>query len=124
MFPSAVPRRARIAALAVRARNIVDSGLCTRTAGVPDWLVRVEQLERLAAAPEPVRLAALARCDDAVVVDLLVLSYLRHGSPYRLWADTPSGFVRDVLRGLDDAEAGRELEFFAQHLRVARRPAR
>ncbi|MGW4087050.1 hypothetical protein ACWEGS_28860 [Streptomyces sp. NPDC004822] len=121
MFPTAVPRRSRIAALAVRARNIVDSGLCRRTTGVPEWLVRAEQHERLAATPAPVRRATLARYDDAVVVDLLVLSYLRHGTPYRLWADSPGAFAQDVLRGLDAAAAGRELEFFGpQHLRAAR----
>ncbi|MFI7415301.1 hypothetical protein ACIBU0_42375 [Streptomyces sp. NPDC049627] len=123
MVTTVAPPRTRIASLAVRARNIVDSGLCTRTTGIPEWLIRSEQHERLAAAPAPVRRATLARYDDAVVVDLLVLSYLRHGTPYRLWADTPGGFAQDVLRGLDAAAAGRELEFFGpQHLRTAPRP--
>lgn len=90
MFPTAVPRRARIAALAVRSRNIVDSGLCRRTTGVPEWLVRAEQHERLAATPAPVRRATLARHDDAVVVDLLVLSYLRHGTPYGCGPTAPA----------------------------------
>ncbi|WP_406730687.1 hypothetical protein [Streptomyces sp. NBC_01794] len=27
----------------------------------------------------------------------MVLSYLRHGTPYALWADTLAGFAEDVL---------------------------
>lgn len=86
-----------MAALAVRARNIVDSGLCTRTSAVPDWLVRLDQLEHLTAAAAADRRATLAILDDQVVIDLLVLSYLRHGTPYALWSDTLAGFVEDVL---------------------------
>ncbi|MGV9903369.1 hypothetical protein ACWDU8_12960 [Streptomyces sp. NPDC003388] len=41
MLPTAAPSRTPIAGLATRARNIVDSGLCTRTAAVPDWLARL-----------------------------------------------------------------------------------
>ncbi|MFK0159043.1 hypothetical protein ACIQVK_44115 [Streptomyces sp. NPDC090493] len=123
MVTTAAPPRTRIASLAVRARNIVDSGLCTRTSAVPDWLVRLDQLEHLAAVPAPARRALLGRLDDDVVCDLMVLSYLRTGTTYVLWTDSPGGFAQDVLRGLDTAAAGRELEFFGpQHLRDARRP--
>ena len=97
MSPTAVPPRTRIVGLAVRARNIVDSGLCTHTAAVPDWLARLEQLEHLTAAPVADRRATLAILDDAILCDLLVLSYLRHGTPYALWADTLAGFAEDVL---------------------------
>ncbi|MFE4580168.1 hypothetical protein [Streptomyces chartreusis] len=38
MVTTAALPRARIASLAVRARNIVDSGLYTRMSAVPDWL--------------------------------------------------------------------------------------
>lgn len=97
MLPTAATPRTRTAVLAVRARNIVDSGLCTRTSAVPDWLARLEDLERLNATPAPARRTTLARLDDDVLVDLLVLSYLRTGTPYALWADTPPGFAEDVL---------------------------
>ncbi|PNG22318.1 hypothetical protein C1J00_09900 [Streptomyces cahuitamycinicus] len=86
-----------MAALAVRARNIVDSGLCTRTSAVPDWLARLDQLEHLTAAAAADRRATLQILDDQVVIDLLVLSYLRHGTPYALWSDTLAGFAQDVL---------------------------
>jgi hypothetical protein len=97
MVPTAAPPRTRIAGLAVRARNIVDSGLCTRTSAVPDWLARLDQLEHLTAAAAADRRATLAILADDVLVDLLVLSYLRHGTPYALWADTLAGFAEDVL---------------------------
>jgi hypothetical protein len=97
MVTTAAPPRTRIASLAVRARNIVDSGLCTRTSAVPDWLVRLDQLEHLTAAPAADRRATIAILDDDVLCDLLVLSYLRHGTPYGLWADTLAGFATDVL---------------------------
>ncbi|MFF2641758.1 hypothetical protein ACFVUB_18135 [Streptomyces niveus] len=42
MLTTAAQPRTRFAALAVRARNIVDSGLCPRTSAVPDWLARFE----------------------------------------------------------------------------------
>jgi hypothetical protein len=64
---------------------------------VPDWLARLDQLEHLAAATAADRRATLAILDDQVVADLLVLSYLRHGTPYALWADTLAGFAEDVL---------------------------
>ncbi|WP_146046166.1 hypothetical protein [Streptomyces cahuitamycinicus] len=97
MLPTAAPPRPRMAALAVRARNIVDSGLCTRTSAVPDWLARLDQLEHLTAAAAADRRATLQILDDQVVIDLLVLSYLRHGTPYALWSDTLAGFAQDVL---------------------------
>jgi hypothetical protein len=97
MVPTAAPPRTRIAGLAARARNIVDSGLCTQTSAVPDWLARLDQLEHLTAAAIAERRVALARLDDDVLCDLLVLSYLRHGTPYALWADTLAGFAEDVL---------------------------
>ncbi|MDH6629398.1 hypothetical protein M2271_007234 [Streptomyces sp. LBL] len=97
MLMTAAPPRTRIARLAARARNIVDSSLCTRTSAVPNWIARLDQYERLATLPAAYRRATLAILDDDIVVDLLVLSYLRHGTPYALWADTPSGFVEDVL---------------------------
>ncbi|MFE7072604.1 hypothetical protein ACFU96_21235 [Streptomyces sp. NPDC057620] len=97
MVTTVAPPRTRIAALAVRARNVVGSGLVPCTSAVPDWLARLDQLEHLAAVPAAVRRAALARLDDDTVCDLLVLSYLRHGTPYALWADMPSGFIEDVL---------------------------
>ncbi|MGA5127672.1 hypothetical protein ACPCAG_30775 [Streptomyces pseudogriseolus] len=97
MLPTTAPDRPRLAALADRARNIVDSGLCRRMAGVPEWQVRAQQLARLTATSVPERRATLARYDDAVVVDLLVLSYLQHGTPYWLWADTLAGFAEDIL---------------------------
>ena len=97
MSSAVAPPRTRIAGLAARARNIVDSGLCTQTAAVPDWLARLDQLEDLTAAPAADRRATLAILDDDVLVDLLVLSYLRHGTPYALWADTVAGFAEDVL---------------------------
>lgn len=122
MATTVAPPRTRIASLAVRARNIVDSGLCTRTSAVPDWLVRLDQLEHLAAAPARTRRALLARLDDVIVCDLMVLSYLRTGTTYALWTDTPGGFAQDVLLGLDTAAAGWELEFFGpRHLRAPRR---
>ncbi|MEV8405113.1 hypothetical protein AB0R12_04685 [Streptomyces niveus] len=31
------------------------------------------------------------------MIDLLVLSYLRRGTPYALWTDTLTGFAEDVL---------------------------
>lgn len=34
-------------------RNIVDSGLCTRTSAVPDWLAHLDQYEQLARRPPP-----------------------------------------------------------------------
>ncbi|MFE4580167.1 hypothetical protein [Streptomyces chartreusis] len=53
----------------------------------------------------------------------MVLSYLRTGTTYVLWTDSAGGFAQDVLRDLDAATAGRELEFLGpQHLRAARRP--
>ncbi|MER5222898.1 hypothetical protein [Streptomyces flaveus] len=97
MFTTAAPPRTRMAALAVRARNVVDSGLCTRTSAVPDWLARLDQLEHLTATRAADRRATLAILEDHVVCDLLVLSYLRHGTPYALWADTLAGFAEDVL---------------------------
>lgn len=97
MLPTAATPRTRIAALAVRARNIVNSGLCTRTSAVPDWLARLDQLEHLTAAPAADRRSTLAILDDDLVCDLLVLSYLRHGTPYTLWADTLAGFAEDIL---------------------------
>ncbi|MFN1193317.1 hypothetical protein ACK03K_34200 [[Kitasatospora] papulosa] len=97
MLPTAGPPRTRIAALAGRARNIVDSGLCSRTSAVPDWLARLDQLEHLTAAPIADRRATLGTLDDVVVVDILVLSYLRHGTPFALWADTLAGFAEDIL---------------------------
>ncbi|CAM5237441.1 hypothetical protein [Streptomyces griseomycini] len=97
MFPTAAPPRTRIAGLAARARNVVDSGLCTRTSAVPDWLARLDQLEHLTAAPAADRRATIAILADDVLCDLLVLSYLRHGTPYALWADTLAGFAADVL---------------------------
>ncbi|MGX1907673.1 hypothetical protein ACWIID_02235 [Streptomyces phaeochromogenes] len=122
MVTTAAPPRTRIASLAVRARNIVDSGLCTRTSSVPDWLVRLDHLAHLATIPAPTRRELLARLDDDAVIDLMVLSYLRIGTTYTLWTDTPGGFAYDVLRGLDTEAAGRELQFFGpQHLRAARR---
>ncbi|WP_251091352.1 hypothetical protein [Streptomyces sp. Caat 7-52] len=50
MVPTAVRPRTRIAGLAARARNIVDSGLCARTSAVPDWLAGLDQLGHLTAA--------------------------------------------------------------------------
>ncbi|MCG8971810.1 hypothetical protein [Streptomyces sp. CL12-4] len=97
MLTSAATPRTRFAGLAARARNIVDSGLCNRTTDVPDWIARLEQYTHLAAAPAADRRATLAILDDATVVDLLVLSYLRHGTPYAPWADTLAGFAEDVL---------------------------
>ncbi|MGW9497406.1 hypothetical protein ACWG5P_23975 [Streptomyces prasinus] len=38
----------------------------------------------MTAAPAADRRAALATLDDHLVVDLLVLSYLRHGTPYAI----------------------------------------
>jgi hypothetical protein len=97
MSPPAVLPRTRTAGLAARARNIVDSGLVSRTTAVPDWPARLEQLHRLTGTPAAERSAAIARLDDRVLCDLLVLSYLRHGTPYGLWADTLAGFATDVL---------------------------
>lgn len=97
MLTTAEPPRTRIAGLAARARNVVDSGLCPRTSAVPDWLARLDQLEHLTAAPAADRRATIAILDDDVLCDLLVLSYLRHGTPYALWADTLAGFAEDVL---------------------------
>ncbi|MET9776210.1 hypothetical protein ABZ023_18450 [Streptomyces sp. NPDC006367] len=97
MVTTAARPRTRLAALAARARNIVDSGLCTRTSGVPDWLARLDQLEHLTAAAAADRRATLHVLDDDTVLDLLVLSYLRHGTPYILWADTLTGFAQDIL---------------------------
>ncbi|MFC8834507.1 hypothetical protein ACFT8V_15085 [Streptomyces griseoincarnatus] len=45
----------------------------------------------------PERRAALARYDGAVVVDLLVLSYLQHGTPYWPRSDTLAGSAEDIL---------------------------
>ncbi|MET7989245.1 MULTISPECIES: hypothetical protein [unclassified Streptomyces] len=90
MVTTAATPRTRFAALAVRARNIVDSGLCPRTSLVPDWRLRTKQLTELAAASARSRRAALASVDDDTIVDLMVLSYLRGGTPYVLWDDTPS----------------------------------
>ncbi len=81
----------RYAALAARAPNIVDNGLYTRTSAVPDWLARLDQFAHLTAAAAADRRATLQILDDDTVVDLLVLSYLRHGTPYTLWADTLAG---------------------------------
>ncbi|MFM9629802.1 MULTISPECIES: hypothetical protein [Streptomyces] len=97
MPPTAAPPLTRIAGLAARARSIVDSGLCTQTTAVPDWPARLDQLEHLTAAPAADRRATLAILDDDVLCDLLVLSYLRHGTPYVLWADNLAGFAKDVL---------------------------
>ncbi|MEV6808492.1 formate/nitrite transporter family protein [Streptomyces sp. NPDC051132] len=105
MVTTAAPSRTRIASLAVRARNIVDSGLCTQTSAVPDWLVRLDHLEHLAAIPAPTRRALLAGLDDDIVCDLMVLSHLRTGTTYALWTESPGGFAQDVLRGLDAAAA-------------------
>lgn len=93
----ATPRATRVASLAVRARNIVDSGLCTRIRAVPDWAGRLDQLHRLAELPAPARRAALARLHDDTLIDLMVLSYLRTGTTYELWADTRAGYAEDVL---------------------------
>ncbi|MFG2774727.1 hypothetical protein [Streptomyces sp. NPDC048350] len=63
MVPTAAPPRTRIAGLAARARSIVDSGLCTQTSAVPDWLTRLDQLE-----PQPLP------CQDFLLdVDLPLL---------------------------------------------------
>ncbi|MEU3640908.1 hypothetical protein AB0H23_32380 [Streptomyces albogriseolus] len=98
MVPTAAPSRTRLA------------GLCRRVVGVPEWEIRSKQLERLAAAPVPERRATLARYDDAVVVDLLVLSYLRHGTPYWLWCDTLAGFAEDILGAITWAQLHRRLD--------------
>ncbi|MFD7753279.1 hypothetical protein [Streptomyces sp. NPDC059757] len=79
------------------APDVVDSGLCTQTSAVPDWLARVDQLEHLTAAPAADRRATIAILDDDVLCDLLVLSYLRDGTPYALWADTWPGSPRTSL---------------------------
>ncbi|MEE1764347.1 hypothetical protein [Streptomyces sp. SP18BB07] len=118
MLTTAGPPRPRMAALAVRARNIVDSGLCTRTSAVPDWPARLDQLEHLTSAPSAIRRATLARLDDETVCDLLVLSYLRHGTPYALWADTPSGFIEDVLALRTWARLRTVLDTTVEHPRV------
>lgn len=97
MSPTAVLPRTRIAGLAARARNIVDSGLVSRTAAVPDWPARLDQLHHLTATPAADRGAAIARLDDRVLCDLLILSYLHNGTPYALWADNLAGFAEDVL---------------------------
>ncbi|MDI3101953.1 hypothetical protein QJ054_33505 [Streptomyces sp. AN-3] len=110
MFPTAALPRTRFAGLTARARNIVDSGLCTRTTAVPDYFARLEQYERLAAAPAEDRRATLAALDDAIVVDLLVLAYLRCGTPYAPWADTLAGFAEDVLGITTWAQLHRRLD--------------
>ncbi|GHH22307.1 hypothetical protein [Streptomyces lanatus] len=97
MVTTAAPPRTRFASLAVRARNIVDSGLCKATTSVPDWLARLDQLEHLTTAPAADRRATIAILDDHILCDLLVLSYLRHGTPYALWVDTLAGFAEDIL---------------------------
>ncbi|MEU3281442.1 hypothetical protein [Streptomyces antibioticus] len=51
----------------------------------------------MSAAAAADRRATLAILDDQAVIDLLVLSYLRHGTPYALWSDTLAGFAEDVL---------------------------
>ncbi|MFE6639554.1 hypothetical protein ACFVFT_38430 [Streptomyces tendae] len=118
MLPTAAPSRTRLADLAARARNIVDSGLCPRTSAVPDWLARLDQYEHLAAASSVARRPALARLDDGTVCDLLALSYLRHGTPYALWADTPSGFIEDVLGVRTWARLRTLLDATVEHPRV------
>ncbi|MFF4057671.1 hypothetical protein ACFYZ0_18180 [Streptomyces sp. NPDC001708] len=118
MLPTVETPRTRTAALAVRARNVVDSGLVPRTSAVPDWLARLDQLESLTAAPAPIRRATLARLDDETACDLLVLSYLRHGTPYALWADTPSGFIEDVLAVRTWARLRTVLDATVEHPRV------
>ncbi|WP_326782751.1 hypothetical protein [Streptomyces sp. NBC_00151] len=50
----------------------------------------------LATAPARPLRPALASIDDDTVLGLMVLSYLRDGSPYALWADTTSRFVEDL----------------------------
>ncbi|MFF8789172.1 hypothetical protein [Streptomyces sp. NPDC015125] len=97
MLTTAAQPRTRFATLAVRARHIVDSGLCSRTSAVPNWLARVDQLEHLTMATATDRRATLAVLSDDLLVDLMVLSYLRHGTPYVLWADTLAGFAEDFL---------------------------
>ncbi|MFF8476059.1 hypothetical protein [Streptomyces sp. NPDC015414] len=78
------PHRTRLAGLATRAPNIVDSGLSTRTTAAPDWLTRLDQLEHLTKASAADRHATLG----ILVVDLLVLPYLRHGTLHRVIEDT------------------------------------
>ncbi|MFI9078743.1 hypothetical protein ACIGW8_20080 [Streptomyces sioyaensis] len=71
--------------------------MCTQTAAVPNWLARLDLLEHLTAAPAADRRATIAILSDDVLVDLMVLSYPRHSTPYALWADTLAGFAEDVL---------------------------
>ncbi|MFG2986191.1 hypothetical protein ACGFYQ_33905 [Streptomyces sp. NPDC048258] len=93
----AAPHRTRFAQIAVRARHIVDSNLVPSTAAVPDWPARLVELEQLWSTPPPLRRKRLAEMDDDALCDVLVLAYLRAGTPYALWADTPSGFAEDIL---------------------------
>ncbi|NML55112.1 hypothetical protein HHL19_35715 [Streptomyces sp. R302] len=97
MIATNTPPRTRLAGLVDRARNLVASGLCARISAVPDWTARLDQYEDLAAAPAADRRAALAALDDNTVVDLLVISQLRHNTPFALWADTPTGYMEDIL---------------------------
>ncbi|WP_367038211.1 hypothetical protein [Streptomyces sp. Je 1-332] len=97
MLTIAVPPRTRIASLAVRAQNVVNSGLCTHTSGVPDSLATWTSSSTWTAAPITDRRATIAILDDRILCDLEVLSYLRHGTPYTLWAATLAGFAEDVL---------------------------
>ncbi|MFG2761516.1 hypothetical protein [Streptomyces wuyuanensis] len=94
---AAPPRATRVASLAFRARNIVDSGLCTRIRAVPDWAARLDQLHHLAELPAAARRDVLRRLHDDVLIDVMVLSYLRTGTPFELWADTRAGYTEDVL---------------------------
>lgn len=93
----AAPYRTRFAQMAVRARHIVDSNLVPVAAVMPAYVTRLAQLEQLRSAPPVLRRKRLAEMDDDALCDISVLSYLGSGTPYALWADTPSGFAEDVL---------------------------
>ncbi|MEU8795030.1 hypothetical protein [Streptomyces sp. NPDC048643] len=96
MVTTAASPRTRFAALAVRARNVVDSGLCMRTTAVPDWLLRTGQLAELAAALACPLRPALASIDDDTVLGLMVLSY--GSSPSGSRPSSPGTWFEDLAQ--------------------------
>jgi hypothetical protein len=95
-----------------------DLAFQARTAA-PVPAVVLAQYRQLRAMPAAERRAALAALDEAAAAAVLAAAHQDHGTPYALWADTPSGFCEDVLGEPTWARRRDLLDATVDHLRVA-----